>query len=334
MPTQIAVDAMGGDHAPDVVVEGVAAALKSRPGELDVWLTGPADQLSVLVAQLDPEIQAKIRVVDSPDVIGMDEAPAVALKSKPKSSIHVGLGLCKAGKADAFVSAGNTGAVMAGALFLIGRLPGVSRPTAIGYFPTLKGTTILVDVGTNVGCKPEHLVQFARMGAVYVEKVMGADNPSVGLLNVGEEPGKGDDLAKSTYALLDERSDLNFVGNVEGREVMNHAADVLVCDGFVGNILLKYGESLASSLPRMIGEEMHRLQMTPEAMSIVGKALSGVKARFDYKEFGGAPLLGVNGTVFIGHGSSDAYAIKNLVLAADKMVREQVSSTIAEVMSA
>ena len=223
---------------------------------------------------------------------------------------------------------------MAGALFILGRLPGVSRPSVVGYFPTLKGTALLLDAGTNVGCEPEHLVQFARMGAVYAERVLGAQNPSVGLLNVGEEPGKGDDLAKAAYDLLSEATNLNFIGNIEGRDIMEHAADVVVCDGFVGNILLKYGESVASVLPRMIGAEMHRLGMNEAEQKAVAKALGGVKARFDYKEFGGAPLLGVNGTVFIGHGSSNGYAIKNLTLAADKMVRRGVSKTIASVMEA
>ena len=334
MPTRIAVDAMGGDSAPEVVVTGVAAALEGRTDDLFVFLTGPEDRLTPLVAELDPSIRKSIHIVDAPQVIEMDESPASALKNKPKSSIHIGLGMCKAGKADAFVSAGNTGAVMAGALFITGRLPGVSRPSVVGYFPTIKGTTLILDVGTNVGCKPEHLVQFGRMGAVYAEKVFGAVNPSIGLINVGEEPGKGDDLAKATFELLSQQSDINFVGNVEGRDIMNHAADVLVCDGFVGNILLKYGESVASILPMMIGAEMQRLQMSPEEMGTVGKALSGVKARFDYKEFGGAPLLGVDGTVFIGHGSSDSYAIKNLVRAAEKMVNKKVSNVIAEVMSA
>jgi glycerol-3-phosphate acyltransferase PlsX len=334
MPTRIAVDAMGGDHAPDVVVEGVADAIRAKPGELVILLAGPEDLLTPLVAALEEEVRASIQIVHAPDVIGMDESPSTAIKTKQRSSIHIGMGMCKAGQADAFISAGNTGAVMAGALFIMGRLPGVSRPSVVGYFPTVKGTALLLDAGTNVGCKPEHLVQFARMGAVYAERVLGAKNPTVALLNVGEEPGKGDELAKCAYELLSESNNLNFVGNIEGRDIMEHAADVVVCDGFVGNILLKYGESVASVLPRMIGAEMHRLGMNEAEQMAVAKALGGVKARFDYKEFGGAPLLGVDGTVFIGHGSSNGYAIKNLTLAADKMVRRSVSETIAHVMEA
>jgi len=332
MPTRIAVDAMGGDNAPDVVVEGAALALNERAGELAVILTGPEQLISPLVGKLEPDIQAAIKVVDAPDIISMDESPSTALKTKQRSSIHVGMGLCKAAQADGFVSAGNTGAVMAGALFIIGRLQGVSRPSVIGYFPTLKGVAIVLDVGTNVGCKPEHLVQFARMGSVYAERVLGAANASVGLLNVGEEPGKGDELAKSAYEALNAADGINFVGNIEGRDIMHHVADVIVCDGFVGNILLKFGESVSTVLPKMIGAEMMRLQMQPQEQAAVAKALAGVKARFDYKEFGGAPLLGVDGTVFIGHGGSDGYAIKNLILAADKMIRERVSETIAEAL--
>jgi phosphate acyltransferase len=334
MPTRIAVDAMGGAHAPDVVIEGVAEAVKAKAGEIIVLLTGPEDRLNPLVEKLDEDAKRFITVVHAPDVIGMDESPSTAIKTKQRSSIHVGIGLCKAGQADAFVSAGNTGAVMAGALFILGRVPGVSRPSVVGYFPTVSGTALLLDAGTNVGCKPEHLVQFARMGAVYAERVLGAKTPTVGLLNVGEEPGKGDDLAKEAYELLKAAENLNFIGNIEGRDIMEHAADVVVCDGFVGNILLKYGESVASVLPRLIGAEMQRLEMTQAEQMAVGKALKGVKARFDYKEFGGAPLLGVDGTVFIGHGSSNGYAIKNLTLSADKMVRRSVSQTIASVMEA
>jgi glycerol-3-phosphate acyltransferase PlsX len=333
MPTRIAVDAMGGDNAPKAVVEGAALAISERKGELELFLTGIEGQIAPHVAELDAEIRGAIHVVHAPDVIGMDESPASAIKTKRGSSIHIGMGLCVSGKADGFVSAGNTGAVLAGGLFIIGRLPGVARPSVIGYFPTLKGTAIVLDVGTNVGCKPEHLVQFAKMGAVYVEKILGAKKASVGLLNVGEEPGKGDELAKKAYEALSAEADIRFVGNIEGRDIMTHAADVIVCDGFVGNIVLKFGESVASVLPKMIGAEMQRLEMSPEHQSVVAKALSGVRARFDYKEFGGAPLLGVNGTVFIGHGSSDSYAFKNLILAADTMIRGGVSESITEVFS-
>ena len=329
MPTRIAVDAMGGDHAPKVVVEGAAMSLAAAERDLALLLTGPQEQITPPLEELSEAERARITVIDAPDVIGMDESPATAIKTKTASSIHVGMGLCKAGKADGFVSAGNTGAVMAGGLFILGRLPGIARPSVIGYFPTLKGTCILLDVGTNVDCKAEHLVQFARMGAIYAREVLGADNASVGLLNVGEEPGKGDELAKAAHAALSQADGLNFIGNIEGRDVMAHAADVVVCDGFTGNVLLKFGESVAGILPKMIGAEMMRLQMPPEEQAIVGKALQGVRARVDYKEFGGMPLLGIDGTVLIGHGGSDATAVKNMILAADTMISHKVTERIA-----
>lgn len=329
MPTRVAVDAMGGDHAPAVVVEGAAHAVATEGRDIVALLVGQADKVQPLVDAQDEAVRARMVVVDAPEVIGMHESPATAIKTKRESSIHIGLGMCKAGKADGFASAGNTGAVMAGGLFITGRLPGVARPSVIGYFPTLKGTAIVLDVGTNVDCKPEHLVQFARMGAIYAEQVLGATNASVGLLNVGEEPGKGDELAKESYNALQAADGLNFVGNIEGRDVMKHAADVVVCDGFTGNVLLKFAESVASILPQMIGAEMMRLSMPPEEQAVVAKALGGVKARFDFREFGGMPLLGVDGTVIIGHGGSDAKAIKNMILAADTMITHDVTGQIA-----
>lgn len=329
MPTRIAVDAMGGDDAPEVVVEGAAMALRAEGRDMALLLTGPEAQVRPLVECLDASVQARITVVDAPEIIGMHESPATAIKTKKASSIHVGLGICKAGNADGFVSAGNTGAVMAGSLFILGRLPGIARPSVIGYFPTLKGTCILLDVGTNVDCKAEHLVQFAHMGAIYAQEVFGIAKASVGLLNVGEEPGKGCEVAKEAYQALSQAAGLSFVGNVEGRDVMAHAADVVVCDGFTGNVLLKFGESVAAILPKMIGAEMMRLAMPAEEQAVVAKALKGVRARFDYKEFGGMPLLGVDGSVLIGHGGSDATAIKNMILAADTMISHKVSERIA-----
>ncbi|MDE2997132.1 MAG: phosphate acyltransferase PlsX [Bacteroidota bacterium] len=333
MPIRIAVDAMGGDDAPDVVVQGASLVLTETDRDVHLLLTGPADRVQPLVDKLDEAVRARITVVDAPDVIGMDESPAAAIKTKTASSIHVGMGMCKQGMADGFVSAGNTGAVMAGGLFILGRLSGVSRPSVIGYFPTLKGISIVLDVGTNVDCKPEHLVQFAHMGAIYAEQILGVESARCALLNVGEEPGKGDELAKATFKALSEAEGLDFIGNVEGRDIMQHAADVVVCDGFTGNILLKFAESVAVILPKMLGAEMHRLAMPAEEQAAVAKAFGGVKARFDYREFGGVPLLGVDGTVVIGHGGSDAYAIKNMILAAESMVSSRVTTMISEAMA-
>jgi len=322
---RIAVDAMGGDHAPTVVVEGALAAVDARD-DLKLSLFGPAGVVSGELDRLGSD--NRITVVDAPDVVGMAEPPTSALKNKKQSSIHLGLAAHAAGETDAFVSAGNTGAVMAVSLFALGRLNNISRPSVIGLYPTLGGTTVLIDVGTNVDCKPEHLAQFARMGSVYAERVLGIDNPSVGLLNVGEEPGKGNEQAKATHKLLEIATELRFIGNIEGRELLNHAADVVVCDGFVGNVLLKFGESISTVLPTLAKREMARMELTPEQQKLVGGVLRGVKDRFSYERFGGAPLLGVRGTVVIGHGGSSAEAVKNMILAATTMVERDVAAAL------
>jgi phosphate acyltransferase len=323
MSVRIAVDAMGGDHAPQAVVEGALRAAQ----EIEVLLVGPKETLE---AELEGRSEGlNIHIVDAPEIIGMGESPSAAIKGKPRSSIHIGLGLCREGKADAFVSAGNTGAVMGASLFILGRVEGVSRPAVIGYFPSPKGVSIVLDVGTNVDCKPEHLVQFARMGSVYAKAVLGREAPRVGLLNVGEEPGKGNDLAKATYPLLASDGHIDFAGNVEGRDVLMGAADVVVCDGFVGNVLLKFGESVASVLPMFIGAEVKKSPVPSEHLASFQQIFGGVKKHFDYEEYGGAPLLGVNGTVLIGHGGSSARAIERMIETAAVAVRGDVSGAIA-----
>jgi phosphate acyltransferase len=332
MSIRVAVDAMGGDHAPDVVVDGVLGALQ-RQLDIDIVLTGPLDSIQPVLNRRVNSSPPGLRLIDAPDVISMHDSPSAALKTKTRSSIHLGLGTCKDGGADAFVSAGNTGAVMAASLFILGRLEKVRRPSLIGYFPTLKGHCILIDSGANVDCKPEYLVQFAQMGSVYVERVMRKKNPDVALMNIGEEPGKGNEQAKATYDLLTKAPHINFVGNIEGRDIMGHAADVVVADGFIGNILLKFGESVATVLPTMIGAEMNRLEMSQSEQLTVSRALKGVRDRFDYQMYGGAPLLGVNGTVIVGHGSSNAQAIENMIVNAAEMVREDVAGSIVQALA-
>ncbi|GAB5521678.1 MAG: phosphate acyltransferase PlsX [Rhodothermales bacterium] len=331
MPIRVAIDAMGGDHAPTAAVEGSALAL-AESDDLAVLLVGQADRLNAEIDRLGLASEA-LRVVDAADVIGMDESPAAAVKKKRQSSIHIGLGAHKAGHADAFVSAGNTGAVMAASLFILGRVSGVSRPSVVTLFPTTQGRCVVLDAGTNVDCRPEHLVQFAKMGSVYAERVFSAGQASIGLLNIGEEPGKGNELAKETYDLLQAEADLNFKGNIEGRDVFNHGADVVVCDGFVGNVMLKFGESMAGFLKHLFGAEMKRLHYTPEQMQLVGQVMKGVSRNFDYEETGGAPLLGVNGNVLIGHGSSSVRAFRKLVLAGAEVARRDVAGSIAAVFN-
>lgn len=328
MSVRVAIDAMGGDYAPAATVEGALRAAR----EVDVLLVGRKDELENELAKHDGS--PRVEVVDAPEVIGMGEAPAAAVKGKPRSSINIGLGLHKEGVADAFVSAGNTGAVMAASLFLLGRIEGVSRPAVIGYFPSPSGVSIVLDVGTNVDCKPEHLQQFARMGSVYAKAVLGRDNPSVALLNVGEEPGKGNDLVKAAYALLEKDEAINFRGNIEGRDILMNAADVVVCDGFVGNVLLKFGESVATVLPMMIGAAVKKMGIAPEQGGALRPVLDAVKKQFDYEELGGAPLLGINGTVLIGHGGSSARAVESMILAAARAARQDVAGAIARSLSA
>lgn len=325
MKIRVAVDAMGGDHAPGVVVNGSVAAAK-RSEDVHVMLFGPVDVLAPLAEAAGAP--SNVTVHDAPQVIGMAESPATAVKGKPDSSICKGLGAVAQGHADAFISAGNTGACMAGSLFILGRLPGVSRPAILGIYPTVKGRCLLLDAGSNMDCKPEHLVQFAHMGSVYSQRVLKVDSPTVGLMNVGEEPGKGNEQTKEAYELL-LTAGLNFVGNIEGRDVMDHAADVVVCDGFVGNVMLKLGESIASVLPRMLGAEMKRQGMTPEEQAVVARALNGVAKQFDYEEYGGVPLLGVKGTVILGHGGSKEKAFENMVLVAVEAARQDVPGSIS-----
>ena len=336
MAIRVAVDAMGGDHAPSVAVEGAIQALRQSDRGLEILLVGPEEVIQAELERLGvPDGDPSLHVVHAPEVIGMAESPAVAVKNKQQSSIHVGLGAHKSSKADAFISAGNTGAVMAASLFILGRLPNVARPTLLGFIPTTKGThSISADMGSNVDCKPEHLVQFARMASVFVERLFEREDPSIALMNIGEEPGKGNEQIKATFDLLHARDDINFVGNIEGRDLLYARADVIVFDGFVGNIVLKFGEScMTTVLGQLVSEEMQRLQFSDEQKMIVKTLLGSIQKRFNYEEYGGAPLLGVGGNVMIGHGSSSAKAIRQLILTAARLVDLNMATAIEETMA-
>ena len=333
MAIRIAIDAMGGDHAPSAVIEGVVRAVQRRPDYLEVILCGPQERLQDELTAQQVDTGLPISIADAPDVIGMDDAPTVALKTKPRSSIHVGLGMHKAGKADAFISAGNTGAVMAASLCIIGRDPHVARPSVIAYFPTTEGNCILLDAGANIDSRAEHLVQFAQMGSIYAQRVMKRENPVVALLNVGEEPGKGTEMIKTAYELLRNTPDINFRGNIEGRDLLHHSADVVVCDGFIGNILLKFGESVSTVFTRLIEQEAQKLALSPEEANVIRKVLKGIHRRFDFEEYGGAPLLGITGNVVIGHGSSSSRAFERMVDVAATLVEQEVAVSIAETIN-
>lgn len=322
MAIRVAVDAMGGDEAPAVVVEGAIHALDASNGDIEVLLVGRRDALQAELAhKKDVVDRLPLRIVHAPDAIAMDEAPAAAVKTKQGSSIHIGLAAVREGKAHAFVSAGNTGAVMAASLFVLGALQGVARPSIVAFFPTTQGHCIMLDVGTNVDCRPEHLLQFAKMGSVYASTVMQIPKPRVALVNLGEEARKGNEQVKAAYKLLRADPDIHFCGNIEGRDVLHHMADIVVCDGFVGNILLKFGESVASAVPQMIAEEMERRAFSDADKEMVKDVLSAVRLRFSYEEYGGALLLGVNGNVMIGHGGSSVRAIERMILMAADAAR-------------
>ena len=332
MAIRVAVDAMGGDDAPAVVLEGARLAAEDAGAALELLLFGPEQQIR---EHLGPEpLPAGFTLVEAPEVIGMAEAPARAVKGKPKSSIHLGLGALKQGTADAFVSAGNTGAVMAAAFFLLGRVPGVARPSLLGFFPTTEGLCYAIDVGSNVDCKAEHLVQFAQMGSIYVQKMQQVERPVVALLNIGEEPGKGNELTKETYDLLEAHPAINFRGNIEGRDVMHHEADVVVCDGFVGNVMLKYGESVATAVMEMIRQEMSQHELSEAQVEALRLVIGGVRQRFNPETYGGAPLLGVNGNVFIGHGSSTPRAVARMIRVAAEAAERRLAHSIAEALAA
>lgn len=332
MAVRVAVDAMGGDDAPGVVVEGAIEALRKAEDELHVVLVGPEATVRAELNGHDTQ-GLSLDVLDAPEVIGMAESPTAAVKNKTRSSIHVGLGAHKQGTVDAFASAGNTGAVMAASLFLLGRLPGVLRPALPGVFPTVESYVSIIDVGANVDSKPEHLAQFARMGDVYARRVMHREQPKIGLLNVGEEPGKGNEAAKAAYPLIDALDGIHFVGNIEGRDVMHHAADVVVCDGFVGNIVLKLGESLATALPQLIRAEVQKQKLGAEDIGMIRRVFGNVTRPFSYEEYGGTPLLGVDGTSIIGHGGSSVKAIAQMIHRAAEVAREDVRGAIADALA-
>ncbi len=325
---KIALDAMGGDNAPGVIIEGALAARQEIGAELGLVLVGRGDVLSEEMAGLGGASQS-LEIVDAKDVILMDEQPAGTLRKKRDSSIAVALRLQREGKVDAFISAGNTGAVVANALFALGRIEGVKRPGIATYVPTEGGGCILLDVGANIECTPQHLLQFGIMGSCYAELVLGRPKPRVGLINVGEESSKGTEIIQSAYRLM-EGSGLNFVGNVEGRDIFQGAVDVAVCDGFVGNIILKFAESVVD----MVYVVMRQALMSDLRGKLGGfllrPAFRELKNRFDYAEYGSAPLLGVDGICTIAHGSSSARAIKNAILATGRYIRYDVTSAIRE----
>ena len=325
---RIALDAMGSDSRPANDVAGAVWA--ARDLGVTVVLVGPEERLREELAKHQTE-GLPLEIVHAPQTVEMHEHPANAVKEKKDSSIGVGMRLVKEGKADGFASAGNTGAVMASALFTLGRIGGIKRPGLAAAFP-IGGTPVLVvDVGANTDCKPEYLQQFAHMGSIYAEKALGISRPRVALLANGEEETKGDQLVQETHALLKQARKLNFIGNVEGKEVVRHGADVVVCDGFVGNVFLKTAEGVASMMKDIIAAEIKASPLTALGGLLARPAFNRVSERLDYAEVGGAPLLGVDGVVIIGHGRSNAKAVRNMIRAAQIAVQQDMLGAIRRI---
>ena len=321
----IALDAVGGDHAPQEIVRG--AVLAARELGIRVALVGPPALIEAELAQSAPRPEG-ITLVPASEVIAMDEQPAQAARHKKDSSIVVGLRLVKQGEAAAFVSAGNTGAVLAASIMYLGRVRGIERPSLVALLPLSGRLSVLLDIGANADCKPKYLLQFAEMGSVYMERVWKVERPRVALLSIGEEETKGNQLAREAYALLKEARHLNFIGNVEGRDIPAGVADVIVTDGFTGNVVVKTMEGIANFIRGQIegaikGNPVYWLP----GLALRG-AFRGLQKRTDYREYGAGPLLGVNGLVFVAHGRSDALAIKSSL----RVAREAALSGVLEAL--
>ena len=319
----IALDAMGGDGAPEVPVAGALAALAELPDRIRIALVGEPDRIESV---LPLAARARVEIVSASEAIRMEEAPALAVRRKRDSSIVVGLQLVRSGVADAFISAGSTGAVMAASLLELGSLPGVARPAVGATFPTVSGPVLVLDVGANVDAKPYHLHQFARLGSVYVRDLRGIERPRVGLLNVGEEAEKGGEVLAEAHALLAADAELEFVGNIEGHRIIEGACDVLVSDGFSGNVLLKFYESIAAFVVGLLQRPTRRFRR--------GGRVGLIVRVLDYAEYGGAPLLGVRGVTIICHGASPPRAIKNAIRVAVRSVESGMVRDMALALDA
>lgn len=326
---KIVLDGMGGDNAPSATVEG--AVLASQEFGAHVIIVGIKDVLERELSRYGSHFP-DIEIYHAEEVINMHDAPAVNVRKKKNSSINVAVKLVKEGKAQAVVSAGNTGAVVCATTLYFRLLKGVERPGIAIVAPTLKGVSLIIDVGANIDPKPIHLLQYGIMGDVYSRAILKKFNPSVGLLNIGQEASKGTDFIKKVYNLF-ARSRLNFIGNVEGRELFRGSCDVIVCDGFVGNVVLKVSESLAESLSALLKRELGESFITRIGALFSKSALEAIKREMDYTEYGGAPLLGIDGICIICHGSSTAKAIKNAIRVATEFVNHKVNSHIVESIS-
>jgi glycerol-3-phosphate acyltransferase PlsX len=320
---KFALDAMGGDNAPQAVVHGALEALSGTPETLELVLVGNERRLK---ADLPTPLPDRLSLLNTSQVVKMHDRASNILKTKPDSSIVRGVRLVKEGKVDGFISAGNTGAIMTASLLVLGRIPGVRRPALGAYIPTVKGGKMICDVGTNPDAKPYNLLQFAIMASHYIQQIEGNKNPRIGLINIGAEPGKGSEMYQEAYELLNKELP-NFVGNVEGRHLLDAEADVLVCDGFVGNTVLKFGEGWINIFRSDLRSQIRKNLSYKLGALLLKPVFDQIRRRYDYEEHGGTPLLGINSISIICHGSSGSKAIKNSVNAAKKCVDANLIET-------
>jgi len=324
---RIAIDAMGGDNAPDAIISGVLESIGQLDEDDEVILVGPKDLIEPKLPSLKSR-EGAIAVFDAPDVIGMDEPPIESLRKKPKSSIGVIAKLAKRGQADAVISAGNTGACVAAFQMRMRNLAGVNRPGIAVVFPTIEGPVTICDVGANIACKPINLYQYGIMASIYSRDLLGIENPRIGLMSIGQEDAKGNEVVKKAREFMKSDPKVNFVGNIEGRDIFKGTCDVAVCEGFVGNVILKLTEGLVDGLFRAIKHELvtEKLRLAMKFKPVI----ASIYKKYDYNEYGGALLLGVNGTALICHGASESRTIKNAILASKKYYIKKINEKIIE----
>lgn len=328
---KVAVDAMGGDNAPGEIVKGAVEAVNEKPG-IKVILVGKEEKVKAELAKHTYK-EEQIEVVNAEEVIETAEPPVMAIRQKKDSSIVVAMNLVKKGEADAFVSAGSSGAILVGGQLLVGRIKGVERPPLAPLIPTTKGVSLLIDCGANVDARPSHLVQFAKIGSIYMENVVGIKNPKVAIVNIGAEEEKGNMLVKETFPLLKNCPDINFIGSIEAREIPNGQADVIVCEAFVGNVILKLYEGVGAALLGKVKQGMMATLRSKIGALLVKPALKETLKSFDASQYGGAPLLGLNGLVVKTHGSSKANEVRNSIIQCiafkEQKINEKIMQNIA-----
>jgi len=327
---RIAIDAMGGDYAPDEIIAGVLEAIGLLESSDEVTLVGPQEVVESRLRALKYD-KRRVHVVHAPDVIGMDETPIGSLRKKPKCSIAVLAKLAKRDQTDAVISAGNTGACVAAFQMRMRNLPGVNRPGIAVVFPTFEGPVTICDVGANIACKPINLYQYGLMASVYSKHLLGVQNPRVGIMSIGQEDAKGNEVIKRARELMRSDANMNFLGNIEGRDIFKGVCDVAICDGFVGNVVLKLTEGLVDGLFRAIKDELmqEKLRLAMRFKPVIKR----IYRKYDYNEYGGALLLGVNGTAVICHGSSQSRTIRNAILASKKFYTEKINDKIMQCLS-